>query len=68
MYLYFLSTKMNLVPASDFTILSLQDGYVIDVILHENSRFYFFENEHVPLYPNKHIGSQIVDFDIYLRL
>lgn len=68
MYLYFLSTKMILFQASDFTNLSLQDGYVIDVILRKNSRFYLFENEHVSLYPNKHIGSQIIDFDIYLIL
>ncbi len=57
---------MTLLQATDFSILSLPDGCFIDIdfTLPENSRPYIIKNGLSSHYPYKHIGSQLVEFDI----
>ena len=59
---------MTLFQASDFSILSLPDGYLIGFTLPENPRLYIIENELSSHYPYKHIGSQMLEFDILYKI
>ena len=55
---------MTLIQATDISILNRSNDYFIDFTLPVNPRLYIIENGLSSHYPYKHIGSQLVEFDI----
>ena len=59
---------MSLFKASASSSLAIPDGYLIDFTLSENPRLYISEIELSSHDPYKHIGSQMLEFDISYKI